>query len=490
VNRPIRRVGYAVVVLMLILVGQLTYLQVVDADRLANDPRNVRPLLRAYNRARGQIITADGQIVAESVPTTGDFKYQRKYPLGPLFAQVSGYQSFVGLVGNTGVEASYDKVLTGQDLSLRLQDVGGLLDTKADTNNVVLSLKQSTQQAAADALNALGDTKGSVVALDVKTGEVLAMYSNPTYDPNFLAVHDSVVVQTAFNFINSDESGKSALQRAYREIYPPGSTFKVVTTKSALELGTATPDTQFPFSTGFDIPGTDTTLKNFRDGGCGGDTLTASLVESCNATFAQLGYEMGPAFVPQMDQCGIHSAIPIDLEPSSAVSQGPTATSEKPRFALAGIGQGDVFTSPLQMAVVAAAVANGGVIKEPHVVQEIQDSEGRTIKTNESKDWRTCMSSNTAAALREMMLAVVEGGTGTAARIAGVEVAGKTGTAQVDGALPHAWFIAFAPADNPQYAVSVVIPNGGSNQDPEVTGGRLAAPIARKVLASLLGVPG
>ena len=486
-NRPIRRVGYAVVVLMLLLVGQLTYLQVVDADRLANDSRNVRPLLRAYNRARGQIITADGQIVAESVPTTGDFKYQRKYPLGPLFAQVSGYQSFVGLVGDTGVEASYDKVLTGQDLSLRLQDVGGLLDTKSDTNNVVLSIKQSTQQAAADAL---GGTNGSVVALDVRSGAVLAMYSNPAYDPNFLAVHDSQVVQTAFNFINSDESGKSALQRTYREIYAPGSTFKVVTTKSALETNTATPDTPFPFSSGFDIPGTDTTLRNFGGGGCGGGTLTDSLVESCNATFARLGYDMGPAFVPQMDQCGIHSAIPIDLEPRSAASQGPTVTSEKPRFALAGIGQGDVFASPLQMAVVAAAVANAGVIMEPHVVAEIQDSEGKTIETYSPNAWRTCMSSNTAAALNQMMLAVVEGGTGAAAQIDGIAVAGKTGTAQVDNALPHAWFIAFAPADNPQYAVSVVIPNGGSDQDPEVTGGRVAAPIAKQVLMSLLGVQG
>ena len=484
-NRPIRRVGYAVVVLMLVLVAQLTYLQVVDANKLANDAGNPRKTLRAYNRARGQILTADGQIVAESVPTSGEYKYQRKYPLGQLFAQVAGYQPFVD-VGNTGVEASYDKVLTGQDLSLKLQDLGGLLDTKSDTNNVVLTLRQSVQQAAADAL---GDTKGSVVALDVKTGAVLAMYSNPSFDPNLLAVHNSQVAQTAYTYFNSSESGTAALQRAYREIYPPGSTFKVVTAKSAMELGQARPDTQFPFLNDYTIPGTSQPISNFGGENCGG-TLIESLTLSCNTTFLKLGYDMGPAFVPQMDECGIHSAIPIDLSPGSAVSLGPTAASEKPRFALAGIGQGEVATTPLQMAVIAAAVANGGVIKEPHVMQEIQNSQGRTVETYQAKDWRTCMSSNTAAALNQMMVNVVDNGTGQQARIAGVRVAGKTGTAQNGTPTPHAWFIAFAPADNPQYAVSVLVPLGGHNSDETATGGTVAAPIAQKVLLALLGQPG
>jgi peptidoglycan glycosyltransferase len=482
VNRPIRRVGYAVVVLMLVLVAQLSYLQVVDANKLANDAGNPRKTLRAYNRARGQILTADGQIVAESVPTTGEYKYQRKYPLGQLFAQVSGYQPFVD-VGNTGVEASYDKVLTGQDLSLKLQDIGGLFDTKSDTDNVVLTLRQSVQQAAA---GALGDTKGSVVALDVKSGAVLAMYSNPSFDPNFLAVHNPLVAQTAYNYINSDASGTAALQRAYREIYPPGSTFKVVTAKSAMELGQARPDTQFPFLNDYTIPGTSQPISNFGGENCGG-TLIESLTISCNTTFLKLGYGMGPAFVPQMEQCGIHSAIPIDLSPGSATSTGPTATSEKPRFALAGIGQGEVATTPLQMALIAAAVANGGVIKEPHVMQEIQDSQGKTVETFQAKDWRTCMSSNTAAALKDMMVDVVDHGTGTQAQIDGVQVAGKTGTAQNGTPTPHAWFIAFAPADNPQYAVAVVVPFGGHNSDETATGGTVAAPIAKQVLLALLG---
>jgi peptidoglycan glycosyltransferase len=485
-NRPIRHVGYVIVGLMVVLIAQLTYLQVVDANKLANDPRNVRKTLHAYNRARGEILTADGQIVAQSVPTTGDFKYLRKYPLTDLFAQVSGYQSFVGLVGNTGVESSYDKVLTGQDLSLKINNIGGLVSGSSDTNNVVLSMKQSTQQVAKDAL---GDQKGSVVALDVKTGAVMAMYSNPSFDPNFLAVHNSQVVQAAFNLINSDQAGDPALQRAYRQIYPPGSTFKVVTTKSALELGTALPDTPFAFLNDYTIPGTNTPISNFGGENCGG-TLVMSLVQSCNTTFAKLGYDMGAAFVPQMDKCGIHSAIPIDLDPQSAVSQGPSVTSDKARFALAGIGQGDVFTSPLQMAVVAAAVANGGTIMQPHVVQEIQDADGKTIKTIDPKVWQSCMSPQTAAAVGIMMQDVVRSGTGTGAQIDGVAVAGKTGTAQTaPGQPPHAWFIAFAPADNPQYAVSVLVENGGHYNE-SATGGAVAAPIARQVLLNLLGLPG
>jgi peptidoglycan glycosyltransferase len=487
VNRPIRRVGYAVTVLILLLVAQLTYLQVVDADNLANDKRNVRNQLKEYNRARGNVLSADGQVLAESIPTTGDFKYKRSYPQGDLFAQVVGYQSFVNLVGSTGVEESYDKVLTGQDTTLQLDNLGRVLSGKSDTNNVVLSLTQTAQKAAADAL---GGQRGSVVALDVQTGAVLAMYSNPSYNPNGLAVQNSVFVQNAFNFINSDASGDAALQRAYRERYPPGSTFKVVTSKSAIELGKATPDDPpFPFRDGFQIPGTTSTLFNFGGEGnpCGG-TLRESLIHSCNATFAALGYDMGDAFAPAMEQCGLNSAPPIDLSPSAVESVSPKVGAERPRFALAGIGQGDVFTSPLQMALVAESVANNGVIKEPHVMKEIQNSDGQVVQTFEPKDWMTCMQPATAAALNSMMRDVVNSpdGTGTAAQIDGVTVAGKTGTAQTtDGESPHAWFIAFAPAEAPRYAVAVIVEHGG-NFGSEATGGHVAAPIAKAVLQNLL----
>ncbi len=480
-NRPIRRVGYAVTILILLLVAQLTYLQVVDADNLSNNPKNARTALKEYNRARGKILTADGEVVAASLPTTGDFKYLRFYPQGDLFAHTAGYQSFVNLVGSTGVEESYNDVLTGQDTSLQLSNLGNVLSGKSQTNDVVLALSKTAQQTAKDAL---GGERGSIVALNVQTGGVVAMYSNPSFDPNGLSVHDTQDVQTAFNNINSGDN--AALQRAYRARYSPGSTFKTITTKSALETNTATPDTEFPFSDGFEIPGTSTKLGNFGGGSCGGSTLTDSLVESCNATFAQLGYQMGDAFAPQMEQCGINQTPPIDLSPSAAESVGPTTGADRARFALAGIGQGDVFTTPLEMALVAEGVANNGVIKEPHVVSEVRNSDGKTVDTIGSKDWTTCMQPATAAALKNMMVQVVERGSGTAAQIDGITVAGKTGTAQTTpGEPPHAWFIAFAPAEAPRYAIAVIIEHGG-NYGAEATGGAVAAPKAKAVLQNLL----
>jgi peptidoglycan glycosyltransferase len=486
VNRPIRRVGYAVTVLILVLVAQLTYLQVVDADNLAHDPRNVRSALKEYNRARGKILTDDGQVVAASTPTTGDFKYLRTYPQGDLFAHVAGYQSFVDLVGSSGVEESYDKVLTGQDTSLQLSDLGNVLSGKAATNDVVLSLTQSAQKTARDAL---AGQKGSVVALDVRTGSVLAMYSNPTFDPNGLAVHDTQVVQNNFNVINSDANDKPALQRAYREIYPPGSTFKVVTAKSAIETGHATPNSpSFDYTDSFQIPGVTNPLYNFGKEVCGG-TMEQSIVVSCNATFAKLGYDMGDAFAPAMDQCGIDSTPPIDLSPPAAESKGPRVGDPRPRFALAGIGQGDVFTSPLQMALIAEGIANNGVIRAPHVVKDIQDSDGKVEKTIDTQDWKTCMQPATAAALTNMMIDVVNNGTGVNASMAsqGVQVAGKTGTAETaDGENPHAWFIAFAPANAPRYAVAVIVEHGGvAGGGDAATGGAVAAPIAKAMLQNL-----
>jgi peptidoglycan glycosyltransferase len=482
VNRAIRRVGYAVTALILVLVAQLTYLQVVDADNLAHDPRNSRAAESEYNHARGRIQTADGTIVADSVPTKGDFKYRRVYPQGELFAQVSGYQSFVDLVGKTGVEASYNAVLTGRDTSIQLNNLGDLLNGNAATNNVVLSLTQAVQQSARDAL---GGQKGSVVALDVKTGAVLAMYSNPTYDPNGLAVHDSQAVQTSFNAITSPLFDEPAKPRAYTLRYPPGSTFKVVTTKSALEAGIVTPDTQFEPSDGFQIPGVDNPIRNFGGETCSGGSLIDMLVESCNATFAQLGYQLGDRFPPAMEQCGINRQPPIDLEPSAVASVGPQVGADPPRFALAGIGQGDVFTSPLQMALIAAGIANGGVIMQPHVAKEITNADGATVSTITPKPWTTCMTPQTAAALTAMMVDVVQRGTGTAAQIDGVTVAGKTGTAQTGGPNPHAWFIAFAPAEAPRYAVAVLVENGGQLNE-TATGGAVAAPIAKQVMQTLL----
>jgi penicillin-binding protein A len=484
VNSAIRKVGYALTLLVLVLVGQLTYLQVVDANHLANDPNNIRKFLRDFNRPRGEILTTDGQIVARSDKTGGELKYQRVYPQGDLFAQISGYQSF--LIGNTGVEASYDKVLTGRDTQFQISNVGSILDS--NTGNVVLAQSLAAQQTARDAL---GGQKGSVVALDIQTGAVLAMYSNPSFDPNPLAGHDTSHVNLAFFLLNGDPA-RPALPRSYRERFPPGSTFKVVTTAGALDLGVATPDRPFTAASEFQLPQTNSFVHNFGGETCGGGPLTESFIESCNVTFARLGAEMGQRFAPIMNHCGIGSGLvpiapPIDLAPGAAGSIGPAADAPDARFALAGIGQGDVAVTPLEMALAAAGIANGGVIMEPHVALQITNSNSKVIQTIDPKPWTTCMTKPTADALTAMMVENVQRGTGTAAQIPNVQVAGKTGTAQtgVEGQAPHAWFVAFAPADHPRFAVSVIVESGNA-LGTDVTGGAVAAPIARQMLETLL----
>src|SRR4051794_30042970 len=260
-NRGIRRVGIAVTLLLLVLVGQLTYLQIVDASHLDNDPRNLRSTLRDINRARGDIRTADGEVLARSVPSTDgtDFKYQREYPLGGLTAQIIGYQSFV--VGDTGVERSYNDDLAGRKL-----DLGKLFSGEEKTGNVVLAMRASVQRAAEAAL---GAQKGSVVVLDVATGGIVALYSNPTYDPQPLAGHDSKAVSDYFTLLSLDPA-KPTPARASREISAPGPTLKVVTSAVGFDPGATTPTTVSPALSELDLPLTNNTLKNFGGETCGG----------------------------------------------------------------------------------------------------------------------------------------------------------------------------------------------------------------------------
>ena len=482
-NRAIRRVGIGVTVLILLLVGQLTYLQVYDADHLANDPRNIRFQLRDFSKPRGRILTSDDQVVARSVETGDELKFQRLYPQGALFSQVAGYQSFV--FGNTGVERTYNNELAGRDPLLQIRNVGDLLAGKEPIGNVVLSMSASLQAAARDAL---GAQHGSVVVLNPKTGAILAMYSNPSYDPQPFASHNSQAVQDYEKLLRANPD-KPDLPRAYRERYPPGSTFKVITSSVALGTGRFTPETNFPQLTELDLPQTNNTLRNFGGERCGG-TLALSFQESCNTTFGQIGLDLGNEFVPGMQKFGIGSAPPLDVAPGAAGSVGPPPGSfqnNQPLFAFAGIGQGDVAVTPLEMALSAAAVANNGQIMQPHVTERITDGDDNTVKTVGAKPWQTAMTPQVASTVASLMVSVVERGTGTAARIPGVSVAGKTGTAQVQGAAaPHAWFVGFAPVEDPQVAVAVIVEHGG-NAGSEATGGRVAAPIAAQMMRMVLG---
>jgi peptidoglycan glycosyltransferase len=489
VDIGIRRVGVGVVILLLALIGQLTYLQVVDAKTLADNGNNPRRIFSEFNSPRGEILSADQQVLAKSVDVKDEYGKQREYPLGELTSQVVGYQSIT--VGSSGLERTYNDVLLGRNRGkIGFRDVVDFFKGTRHVGNLVTSLRVDAQRQAK---TALGDQRGSVVVLEPATGRIVAMYSNPSFDPNPLASHDPKKVQQYFDLVTSKSAGIPALPRAYREIYPPGSTFKVVTTTAAIDHDPNVLTEMFPSLTQVPIPqAPNNPIANFGHSSCGG-TLEQSFVESCNTTFAKLGLDLGEAFPPAMNRFGIYAAPPLDVAPGAATSTGPapgTYESNKPFYALAGIGQGDVAATPLQMAMVAGAIANNGVVMRPHVGTEITDDTGRPLAPIDDRQWQVATTPQTAATVKGYMVQVVQQGTGTSAQIAGVVVAGKTGTAQtVGGEAPHAWFLAFAPADAPKYAVAVLVEHGG-NAASEATGGKVAAPIARTMLQYLLDHPG
>jgi peptidoglycan glycosyltransferase len=482
VNRQVRRVGLTVLVCFLALFLQLNWLQVIDAHSLANNPRNVRAVVRDYRQPRGSILTGDGVVVARSEPVKDEFERLRTYPTGPLFAHTSGFFSFT--LGASAVEDAYNSDLSGRNLNRQLHNVGDWLIGKERTGDAVLSLTSVAQEAAREAL---GDRRGSVVVLDPSTGEVVALWSYPSYDPSPLAAHSSQAVQQAFDGYSHDPA-HPMLARAYRERYPPGSTFKVVTASTALETGTATPQTGYPVLRFLALPQSDKQLHNFGNSACGG-TLADSFRQSCNTTFGRIGLDLGEKLVDGMKAFGITEDVPFDLPEARSGGPAPgTFAHNKPSFANAAIGQGDVAVTPLQMATVAGAIANGGVLMAPHVVREIRDTDGRVIRRIGPAEWKRAVSPITAAAVTQLMIDVVKRGTGTAAAVPGFTVAGKTGTAEAPGGPPHAWFIGFAPAEAPRFAIAVIVERGGDLGD-EATGGRVAAPVAGKVLAKLLAQP-
>lgn len=478
-NARIRQVGLALVALFVVLTGQITYLQVVEADELANHPRNVRQVLRQYAEPRGPILTAEEEIIATSEPVDTEFRYRRRYPAGELFGHVSGMFSFT--FGATGVEAVYGDELAGSTENLRFRDLGDLLIGKEHTGTAVLTVRADAQRAAR---NALDGRPGAVVALDPRTGGVLAAYSEPSYDPEPLAAHDQSRARETFEQLSSDDANPM-LARAWREVYPPGSVFKIVTAATALEEGTVEVDTEFPVLRELELPQTTETLANFGNSECGG-TLAESFRRSCNTTFAQVGLDLGEDLVEGMRAFGIGDSVPFDERPPPVASLVPEEGSfelNQPLFAQAGIGQGDVAITPLQMALVTAGIANDGAIMEPHVGDEIRDVDGNVVERIEPRVWKRPVSPEVARQVRDLMVDVVSNGTGARARIPGVDVAGKTGTAQVLDAPSHTWFVAFAPAEDPVAVVAVLVEHGGGE---ESTGGRVAAPVAKEVLEVLL----
>jgi peptidoglycan glycosyltransferase len=481
VNRPIRRLSIACLLLMLSLLIADNLIQLVQAGSLRDRPQNSRQRQMDLARQRGPIVVA-GKSVAESVPVDDVYKYQRRYPGGSLYATVTGYFS---IVSSTQVEHSEHGVLSGQDNRLfirRLSDYFTGRQPKGGT--VELTLDPATQEAAAAAL---GNRRGAVVALNPKTGAILALVTSPSFDPNLLAVHDGTTLNNNDRKLTSDPA-KPLLDRATELTYPPGSTFKLITAAAALSSGKYTPDTQIDAPNILQLPQSTKTLSNFGGETCSGtqrESLLDALRTSCNTAFARLGLNLGAtALSDQAKKFGFDSTI--DGFPLRQVASVFPDNINLPQTALSAIGQFDVRTTPLQMAMVAAAIANGGKEMKPYVVKQTLAPDLSTLQTTVPQQMAQPINGNVAAELTTMMIAVVNGGTGVNAALPGIQVAGKTGTAQnAVGQAPHSWFVGFAPADNPEVAVCVFVENSGGDLNGQ--GGVTAAPIAATVMAKALG---
>jgi peptidoglycan glycosyltransferase len=477
-HAQIRRVGVALLALLLAVFFMLNYVQIYAANRIAGNPENDRILIREYSIKRGDIITVDGETVARSVRTGGKYKFTRTYPGSELYGQITGYYS--RLYGASRIEASYHDSLLGESGLISIQDIEDHFLGSGEQGDVVkLTIHSELQAAARDAL---GSQFGAVVAIDPNNGDVRAMWGTPSFDPTAIASHDLDEAKRAFDELRRNPD-RPLVNTTTSRGFPPGSTFKVVTTIAALESGRFTPQSTFPDEALLDLPQTDEDLTNFTKTACTGagqiDLFTA-LEISCDTTFAILGMRIHQEIKDVADKLGFNQ--PIDFDVSTEASTFPEVDDDNVPFrAFQGIGQGNVVATPLQMALVASAVANDGDLVRPHLVKEVIDASGDVV-ASPAVETTNVMSSQTASAVTEMMVAVVESGTGTNAQIPGVDVAGKTGTAQsLQGAAPHAWFIAFAPADDPQIAVCVFVKNGGSF-GAEATGGTVAAPIAKQII--------
>ncbi|HET7236096.1 MAG TPA: penicillin-binding protein 2 [Actinomycetota bacterium] len=495
-ERQIRQLGVALLVLFFILFGTVNYIQVFAADRIANDPANAkRQLIAEYKVERGSILAADGTtVLASSRPSAGDLRFQRRYPQGERYAHVTGFYSFV--FGRAELEQTFNEYLAGDAAELLPQTLTDLILGRPKQGATIVTTLVPEVQEAAEAAAAAEPGDVAIAAIDPATGDVLALVAEPSYDPNPLASQDPKVVRDTWAQLNADPE-KPLVSRASDELFPPGSTFKLVTASAALQNGFG-PESTWPNPRELDLPLTDETLENFGGSHCAGGAATITLAEalriSCNVTFGQIGLALGAeALAEQARLYGFtaeagEDLVPFDIPWVSGVFPAPeTFAQREPAVALSAIGQQDVAANPLQMALVAAAIANDGVLMQPRLVTEARDPSGRVIATFDPDAFSTPLSPANAAILTQMMVAVVANGTGTAAQIPGIAVAGKTGTAQHgEGADPHAWFVSFAPAEIPEVAVAVIVLDGGSLGS-EATGGQVAAPIAKAVMEAALG---
>ncbi|HEV7848808.1 MAG TPA: penicillin-binding transpeptidase domain-containing protein [Mycetocola sp.] len=481
-NRELKRVSVLVLVMFFALFGSTTVIQAVQADALRLDPRNTRALYDSYDTERGPVL-AGSTVIAQSVPTGDQYVFQRQYPLGEMYAPVTGY--FSPNQGSAGIEQYMNDYLSGTSNSQFLDTINRIVAGQAPKGAAVeVTIDPAVQQAAFDAL---GDRQGAVVAIEPSTGRILAMVSTPTYDPNVLASHDSKSVISAFSALEADPLDPLSNRASSGNMNPPGSSFKVVVAAAAVESGKYTAESTFPNPVSLQLPNSSATVYNWNRLACGpGETVTLAeaIRQSCNVPLAELGMQLGDDAIRETaEKFGFNSRM--TLPTPAGVSVYPKNLDDA-QTGLTAFGQYEVRATPLQMALVSAGIANGGTVMEPTLVDRVTGRNLEVLKSFEPKVRNDAVSSETAASVTSMMLDSVSTGQSNGARIEGVDVAGKTGTAQNGEDEPYSlWFTGFAPASNPEVAVAVVVENDG-NLGRHSSGNIVAAPIAKKVLEAVL----
>ncbi len=490
-NAPLRRVGVVVMVLFGLLFANLNWQQVYKSDEYRTDDQHnhIRVQAQEYERARGQIVV-DGSPVAKSVETTDTLKYLRQYPDGALYAHVVGYKSVD--FGATNVERMENDFLAGTaDSFLDDRIAEAFTGKRSPGGNTLLTLKKGAQEAAYKQLrdNNVGADRGAVVALDATTGAILAATSTPSFDPNKLTTHNSGAVREQINKLEKDPD-KPLVNRAFSEIFPPGSTFKVVVAAAGLQNGLR-PDTVLKGGTGYQAPDTQQVIRNAPGVVCPDDiTLKQALTVSCNTAFSRYGVEqLGADKLKQAaDAFGFGQPNTFTRDDRNlfnvAVSEtgtmeGPDGNVDRPALAQSCIGQRDVRMSPLQGALIAAAIVNGGNQMRPYIIDTLQ-ADARAVYHAQPDVLRKPVNADVAAQLQDMMINVVENGTGRNARLDGAQVGGKTGTAQNGDAPDHGWFIGFGIKDGKKVAVAVLLQNAGSGGSAEAT--RIAGEVLKAAL--------
>jgi peptidoglycan glycosyltransferase len=509
VDRRIRRLGIGLVGLFGLLFAQLAHVQVFAADDIKGKAANARrQIIAEYKVERGPILTAPpgNVVIAQSVENDdqrSELLFRRLYPSGELYSGLTGYYSRI--YGRAGLEQAANPYLSGDAPELAISTFTDLILGKPKKGGAVVTTIDASLQAAA--AEALGDQPGAVVAVDPRSGDVLALYANPGYDPNTLSNGSDQSIVDAWNAINADPD-KPLISRAKDELFLPGSTGKLITASAALENGYR-PDSEWDNPQFLDLPQTSNTLANFGDSLCNDGSRTVTMAEafkeSCNVTFAEIGLKVGgramseqaqaygfcPTDPPDQVNC-TEPTIPFVLPFANGHFPRPEYFQDnKPLLAFSSIGLDNVLTNPLHMALISAAIGNGGKMMNPRLISEIRDPQGRVVRTFDPETYGIPIGPQSAAELRAMMLSVTQFGTAASA-FSGfpIPVAGKTGTAtNGEDVPPNAWFTAFAPAgvnDTPRIAVAVIVLDGGTLNDESATGGAIAAPIAREVIDAYL----